>query len=467
MSKVVFNLKSLFRLNKNFQQPEWFLCHKKQGLYHHKKFLRIDEKQYQMLVLFSQSKGEVISKDVILDTIWQGKIVTEDAVYVLINGLRKLFNDKAKDPKFILTVSGKGYRWIHDDLEYQQPNSHNFLFLILAALVIIVLAVAFWQLSNRNESNLNELQREQFSKARYILNNQTENSEQAITLLHQLLLQTPGYEPAHEALIDALFNKANNQGFSDEVLVDEIKKRLDAAIKVNPDNLIFNYFQARVSFLVDWHFDKAKKHFEKALPNVQAHNHYGQFLLAMRDFEGALYHTKQYQYLDADGYSSESAAWVYMMSSDRAQAIIELEKLKPYSDNSFYYHVCLQALYEQVGEEQKSFSELVWLMNAVGYDDKDIDEVNRYFQQKGLKGAYSWLLLVDKKQLNIGQYEAPMSLARYATYVGEHTLALSYLNTAKNQKQLATLWVAADPKFKPLYQNNAFKEFLSSIGLSI
>lgn len=80
---------------------------------------------------------------------------------------------------------------------------------------------------------------------------------------------------------------------------------------MNPDNLIFNYFQARTAFLVDWHFDKANKHFQKALPNVQAHNHYGQFLLAMRHFEGALYHIKQYQYLDADGYSSESAAWVY------------------------------------------------------------------------------------------------------------------------------------------------------------
>ena len=61
-----------------------------------------------MLVLFSKSNGEVITKDTILDTIWQGKIVTEDAVYVLINGLRKLLNDIAKDPKFILTVSGKG-----------------------------------------------------------------------------------------------------------------------------------------------------------------------------------------------------------------------------------------------------------------------------------------------------------------------------------------------------------------------
>jgi len=463
----VINIVSLFRPKQSNKQPEWFLCHKKKGLYHHQQFHRIDEKQYQMLVLFSKSNGEVITKDTILDTIWQGKIVTEDAVYVLINGLRKLLNDKAKDPKFILTVSGKGYRWVYEDLEYQKASNPNYSFLFIGVFVLLILTVSVWQLSHRKESNLTEIQREQFSKARYILNNQSENSEHAVTILRQLLLQTPSYEPAHEALIDALFNKATNQGFSDKVLVDELKKRLDAALKVNPDNLIFNYFQARIAFLVDWHFDKANKHFQKALPNVQAHNHYGQFLLAMRDFEGALYHTKQYQYLDADGYSSESAAWVYMMSANRKQAIIELEKLKPYSDDSFYYHVCLQALYEQVGEEHKSFSELIWLMRAVGYDQNDIDEITDFFQQNGLKGAYSWLLLVDKKQLNIGQYEAPMSLARYAAYIGEHTLAVSYLNAAKKQKQLATLWVAADPKFKPLYQNSAFQEFLASINLSL
>ena len=102
----------------------------------------------------------MITKDTILDTIWQGKIVTEDAVYVLINGLRKLLNDIAKDPKFIFTVSGKGYRWVYEDLAYQKASNPKYSFLFIGVFVLLILTLSVWQLSNRKESNLTEIQRE-------------------------------------------------------------------------------------------------------------------------------------------------------------------------------------------------------------------------------------------------------------------------------------------------------------------
>lgn len=94
----------------------------------------------------------------------------------------------------------------------------------------------------------------------------------------------------------------------------------------------------------------ADKHFQHSLKTANSHSHYGQFLLAHRQFKLALQHINQYQLLDPSGYSSESVAWVYLMSGNFAQAFKELDKLKQYSKGSYYYHVCLQALYEEMGD---------------------------------------------------------------------------------------------------------------------
>ena len=256
-----------------------------------------------MLVLFNDNLGEIISKDTILSTIWHGKVVTEDAVYVLINSLRKVFNDKPKSPKYILTVSGKGYRWINETLEYQAKTNYIIGNALLVAVCVFLVLLSAWFFVANTQVELTNIQKEQFSKARYILNRQDGDHEQAISLLNNLIREAPEYVPAHEALVDVLFTRAINQNFKDQMAVMVLKTALDEAFNVTNSSKVLHYFKARTAFLIDWDFDTADKHFKKALPNAQAHNHYGQFLLAQRDFDGALYHTKQYQYKDTNGYS--------------------------------------------------------------------------------------------------------------------------------------------------------------------
>jgi len=341
----------------------------------------------------------------------------------------------------------------------------GYLFLIM--LVITLCAVITFLVSFQNSPSLNEEQKEQFLKARYILNKDSGDKQQAHFLLNEVISKVPNYLPAYEVLVKSMFENAKAQEFSNSEQVNQLKNFLKVALKYDSHNSVINLYQARLSFLVDWDFVSAQLHFEQALPSAQSHRHYGQFLLAMREFESALYHTKQYQYLDPDGYSSESVAWVYMMSANRDEALKELEKLRPYAQSSFYYHVCLQALYEQVGAQEDAFREMLWLLNKAGYNSSDLEILKAEFEKEGLNGVYAWLLFEDKKQFNIGQYKAPISLARYATYLGEDELAISYLQSAKQQKQIATLWVAADPKFKSLYNNAEFRQFLKSINLSI
>ena len=67
-----------------------------------------------MLVLLCLAKrpGEVWSRQVLLDEIWKDSIVGEEILTRAISELRRVFGDKARDPRFIETIRHHGYRLI-------------------------------------------------------------------------------------------------------------------------------------------------------------------------------------------------------------------------------------------------------------------------------------------------------------------------------------------------------------------
>lgn len=68
----------------------------------------------QMLVYLAQNAGRVISRTELEEKLWQGRIVTEDALTNTISKLRRAFQDSARKPKVIETLPKTGYRLIAD-----------------------------------------------------------------------------------------------------------------------------------------------------------------------------------------------------------------------------------------------------------------------------------------------------------------------------------------------------------------
>ncbi|GJM10427.1 MAG: hypothetical protein DHS20C11_27030 [Lysobacteraceae bacterium] len=56
--------------------------------------------------------GEVVSRDELVDAVWQGRVVTDNAVNQIIAKLRKALGDDARNPRFIVTQSKTGYRLV-------------------------------------------------------------------------------------------------------------------------------------------------------------------------------------------------------------------------------------------------------------------------------------------------------------------------------------------------------------------
>jgi len=74
--------------------------------------VHLTPKVAELLTLFVQSRGQLLTKNEILDTVWADLIVEESNLSQSIFLLRKALGDDPKEPRFILTIPNRGYQFI-------------------------------------------------------------------------------------------------------------------------------------------------------------------------------------------------------------------------------------------------------------------------------------------------------------------------------------------------------------------
>lgn len=65
-----------------------------------------------MLLHFFSNPGRLITKDELIETIWEGRIVSDTAIASRVKSARQAIGDSGAQQKWIRTVHGKGYRFI-------------------------------------------------------------------------------------------------------------------------------------------------------------------------------------------------------------------------------------------------------------------------------------------------------------------------------------------------------------------
>lgn len=83
-------------------------------LYHQDsgEMVHLTPKAVELLILFVQNRGRLLTKGEILDTVWTDLIVEESNLSQTIFLLRKALGDDPKEPRFILTIPNRGYQFI-------------------------------------------------------------------------------------------------------------------------------------------------------------------------------------------------------------------------------------------------------------------------------------------------------------------------------------------------------------------
>lgn len=84
---------------------------------------RLEVRAMEVLVYLVQHAGQVVSREELENQVWEGRIVTEDAVTNAIAKLRRALNDDARHPRHIETVPKVGYRLISEIAPVEEDAS--------------------------------------------------------------------------------------------------------------------------------------------------------------------------------------------------------------------------------------------------------------------------------------------------------------------------------------------------------
>jgi TolB-like protein/DNA-binding winged helix-turn-helix (wHTH) protein/Tfp pilus assembly protein PilF len=95
---------------REFQVGDWLVHPSLNTLERPGRTVHIEPKVMQVLCLLAERSGEVVSKNTLLQNVWQDTFVTEDVLVRSISELRKVFQDDPRQARIIQTIHKTGYR---------------------------------------------------------------------------------------------------------------------------------------------------------------------------------------------------------------------------------------------------------------------------------------------------------------------------------------------------------------------
>lgn len=119
---------------------------------------RLEPKAMAVLVYLAKHPGEIVTRSELEESVWQGSIVTYEALTVTINKIRAALEDNSRKPRYIETLSKRGYRLISpvtmletkylSSLSKTQSSFYKPASLIMIAVIIIIASGIFFYISD-------------------------------------------------------------------------------------------------------------------------------------------------------------------------------------------------------------------------------------------------------------------------------------------------------------------------------
>ena len=88
--------------------------------------VHLERKPLELLFLLIERRGQLVTRDEIVERIWKGVFLESDAsINAAVRKIRRALGDDADAPGFVITVPAKGYRFIANVCEEFLPTSEK------------------------------------------------------------------------------------------------------------------------------------------------------------------------------------------------------------------------------------------------------------------------------------------------------------------------------------------------------
>lgn len=98
----------------NYQFGDYELKTNTRELLHKGKPQSIEPLLYKLLLFMLDNPNRVLSRDELIDTVWNSRVISDSALSAGISAMRRAIGDDGHKQTYIKTVSGSGYRFVAD-----------------------------------------------------------------------------------------------------------------------------------------------------------------------------------------------------------------------------------------------------------------------------------------------------------------------------------------------------------------
>lgn len=222
--------------------------------------VHLEPKVMDVLALLMRRADEVVTRQELLDEVWEGRAVGEETLTRCISELRSALGDSVKDPTFIQTVPKRGYRLLQlPHVEIMQAE-RGVAFAVAAALLCTLGIAAVWLLYGSAppvQPELAEIREDLDARlfpagaslksgvaapdlyvlGRYYWDDRApESLERALELFNEAIALDPNLAPAYAGLADTYLLQASYAGRDRAEAASLAAPLIATALEIDPDS---------------------------------------------------------------------------------------------------------------------------------------------------------------------------------------------------------------------------------------
>lgn len=105
-----------------YKFEDFQLNKRNRALFQQGKQLHLSQRAFEILLFLIEHQGQIVTKEFLLEKIWNDSFVEEGNLAVQMSALRNLLGEKRGEYKYIQTVTGKGYCFVADVEKVEVEN---------------------------------------------------------------------------------------------------------------------------------------------------------------------------------------------------------------------------------------------------------------------------------------------------------------------------------------------------------
>ena len=484
-----------------FVAGEWTVYPSRNLLVRGAEHAKLEPRVMDVLVQLAERAGEVVSKEELVARVWEGRYVTDDVLAVTIYALRKALGDDARHPRYVETVSRRGYRWIADvapaaetaaagaaaalevagaPLSAAQPPSTGgkpqpptrAAWRTVAAMAALALfaAGAAWML--RIPSRVRHVPtadaHEAYVKGRFFLDQRSVKGwKQALEQFERAVALDPQSPAAEAGLADSYSAMSDFGVASPAEMRPRAMKAARRALELDAQSAEGHEALGRALFLFDWDFARAERSLARALaldPDYMPAHQAMAWLKSARGkhAEAAAAARRALQLDPVNTARYTELAWVLALGGRYDEALREVDRAMPLNPRSSEIHLMKGWIYEQAAQPDAAFASYREGLRIGGVPEDALRRIDAVYRAEGLPGYYrGWL---DRQPRAGGMPMSDTFRAMVCVRAGETDRAMASLETAFEKRESALAWVNVEPSFQRLRSDSRFQRIASRVG---